>query len=173
MTNEVRSYIVFFHIFKLNVRTEAWKVASVTCAYIPLHFLLLHLRQVHSLRSSISRMFRLHRCPLALLLVRRVFCNLPTVFNAAESRERVIIFVITFIALCLWVWKIGHDISFQILSCFYTAALSGIVTCCNSAVLFCFILSSLSIFSTKVSEVTIFSPWMDYFLHFWGKGSRS
>jgi hypothetical protein len=49
--------------------------------------------------------------------------------------------------------------------CFYIAAVSGIVTCCNSAVLFCSIHSSLSIFSTRVSEVTVFfSPgWIIFF----------
>lgn len=95
---------------------------------------------------------------LSTAFSHQVFCNLSTVFNEAESKERVIIFVFTLIVLYLWVWKIGYGISFQIIFCFYTAAVSGIVTCCNSAVLFCSILSSLSIFSTKMSEVTIFFP---------------
>ena len=181
MKNEVRSLIVFFCIFKLNVRTETSKGATVMCAHITLHFLLAHLLQVHcflSQRTSISRMLRLHHCPLALVPVTKIFCSMSTVLNAAESRERVTILVFTFIAHCLWVWKIGYGISFQILLyiyiyIYYTAAVSGIVTCCNSVVLFCSILSSLSIFSTKVSEVTIFFFWMDYFFRFWGKVNRS
>jgi len=47
MTSEVRSLLVYFCIFKLNVRTEASKFATVMCAHIPLNFLLAHLPQVH------------------------------------------------------------------------------------------------------------------------------
>jgi len=75
------------------------------CAHIPLNFLSARLPQVYvfSHCAPAHLLLRFHRRPLALLPVTKFSRNMSTVFNATESRERVTVFIFTFIALCLCV----------------------------------------------------------------------